>query len=177
MSRGVKRRVTELERRLRFWGWHLGPPRAKEWDEDSSHGSGGLMQAAIDRARVAIEPIRDEPAMHGRWVRDEGGKRWEPSRWTAKGKPSEGGAHVWTPPPDAEEVEVAVLALHRLHHLRACCLRAHYCLRDGAKLGAKWAGQSAGIAITVRRYRNEIDLGRQWIGGRLGLSDGEAEAA
>ena len=177
MSRGVKRRVTELERRLRWWGRWFGPAPAKEWDEDSSHGSGGLMQAAINRARVGIAPIVDEPALHGRWTGAGKDRRWEPERWTAKGKPSKGGAPVWNPHPEADEVEVAVLMLHRMHHLRACCLRAHYCLRGGAKFGARWAGEASSLVITVRRYRSELDLGRQWIGGRLGLSDGEADAA
>ena len=172
--RGIKRRRSELESRLISWGYWFGPLPAPEWDEDSSLGVGVLMQRAIEKARVSIAPILDEPAIHGRWKREDGARYFEPQRWTAKGKPSESGQRVWNPDPEADEVERAVLQLHRINHLRAVCLRGHYCIRQGRKEGARWATVHAEVPVTVRRYRAEIELARMWVGGQLALCDQEA---
>jgi hypothetical protein len=176
---GLKRRMSELEIRLRKWGRVFGPPPPAEWDEEKSGTRGAKLPILLGGARLGMMTLTDEPLIHGKWLKGPfGDKEFVPTRWTAKGKQSDSGRGVWHPDPDADGVEQVMLELYRIHPVRACALRAHYCLRLSRVWGTWQVCKWLDIRLTRANYRREFEFGRVWIGGRLRLDDGQtAEAA
>jgi hypothetical protein len=164
-----KQIVDELELRLRRWGREFGPPPPSEWDEDSSHGSGGLTAALLNRMRTGVMPIGPEPFGCDR---DEHGKVTRGHVLSAMGKQSEGGARTWRASPEAERVELAWEKLYYRDRTRGVCMRIEYCAGRGYRRREKLAiaARALEARITMRTYRREIDLGREFMAGALGIT-------
>lgn len=161
----------ETERLLRKWGRWFGPPPPAEWDEeDTGFGQVNVLQAAIERLRVAPAPILEEPVLGERVVRKRTRNgAWEPTmvaqRYTAKGRPSRPvvGERVWHPDPEAARVERLHAKLYRANRLRGVVLRIEYCSRD--RLVDKCA--NVGRAMDMpgfrrRRFHYELGQARAW---------------
>lgn len=159
----------ELERLLRYWGRWFGAPPPPEWDEDDSGTVGVLTDNLLDRMRVGLAAIGSEPIMGERVERHGNQVELLSQRFTAKGRQSEGGAKPWTPPPDAERVELAALDLYRYDRMRGLALRVHYLagrmrLRERPPILAGYLGVKT---MKLRTYRAELELAREWMGKRL----------
>ena len=110
----------ELERLLRKWGRVFGPPPPSEWDEESSDGAGALTSIAMQIVRVGVAAIKPEPFGEG-------------MGYTAKGKPSEGGASRWQPDLEADAVEQAWLQVYRSDRLQGVVMKFYFCARGPLK--------------------------------------------
>lgn len=171
-----EQRAMELERLLRHWGRVFGqaayqPP---EWDapDDAEPCSltGEPMGEALRMLRVGPVPARDQPVLAERLRRRRaaGGKEVVDTvdlRYTARGRETRAPwqQRAWHPDHDAERVERAALALYRVSRVRAVVLRVHYHYRVPLKFKAAWAGQSVRQALSKRKYKAELELGRAWI--------------
>jgi hypothetical protein len=159
----------ELERLLRLWGRWFGVPPQREWDEDSSHGVGVLTQKLIEQTRVGAgytERTKRLPLSARAVNYLRAGLDVPP---TARGRQSDGGATPWLPDVDADRVELAALDLYRYNLIQGIVLRCEYCLR-GPRYEVKLPAAREYLAderLKLRRYRQELDLARAWMFGRL----------
>jgi hypothetical protein len=163
---------SELNKLLKLWGGWYGQAPAPEWDEDSSEDLVSLTGSLQDRLRVGMAAVGVEPVLAERHIRKRDGSVVTIRQaFTAKGKETPCGVKPfnWYPPPDAERVELAALDLYRYDRTRGVVLRIEYCTgrarqRERVPVVAKCLEIDR---LTLRRYRMELDLAREWMAGRL----------
>lgn len=173
--------VSPLERRLREWGLAYGIRLPREDVEPEAESP--IAKVTVDRSRerdvrVAEAGWRPAPrvnltreriqAMVGSQCRVPSWAGGDPIRCKAT---NGGGGGSWSPPAEAEQVEVLVLALGRWDVPAALSLRASYCLIGRRPLSERmaWVADKGAGKITRMGYRASVARGRMIIGADLRL--------
>lgn len=171
---------SELESLLRRWGYAYGEDRSAEWDEDRTLTGRHPLEIAqqfapgrrVDRRTPeAWAPARSAAML--KWAAN--GFQGRPPAWAAETVPGKdsrtrGAAHaaeVRNVQPDLAEVEEAAMALYRHDRRRGVILRLAYCKRGTHREKAEVAASALGEPVSVRVFRAELDLAREFVRGRI----------
>jgi hypothetical protein len=133
----------EVERLLKVWSHHYGQPRPKEWDEESSLGSGQLSGVLCEFLKSGTR-ITNGPA----------------KALTAYGKASRGGQKPMPINREADQIDKLVTRIYGTDPLAALVLRGNYCLRGTRTEKAQWVASITGKRLTARRFGVELFAAR-----------------
>lgn len=164
-----------VDRALRHWGRVFGRPLEYDLPEDEAEAAGAtsIAHVAVDRSR---ESDVKEDRRSRTWSTNAGvarrliqqalGKNVQVPAW-AGGDPircveSTRFGAPWNPDPDAERVELLVLALGRWDRRAALALRARYCLlgRRPQSERIQWVEKASGTRCSRMNYKAALARGR-----------------
>lgn len=159
----------DLENLLRRWGYVFG---AVDRDEPTSGSERGLTASVLGSLHVGEGKLATRARRKMReYLGPDGKVRKEVApTMVCHAKETRTANRPWTPPAELVEVENAAIDLYHANRLRGVVLRVEYCIhRTRQREKAVMVGQVEGIGdrITLRRYRGELTLGREWMAGRL----------
>lgn len=70
-------------------------------------------------------------------------------------------------PSHLRDIDTAAMQLYRQNTLRGLCLRMEYTARGHQSDKAEQVAQAIGAPLTVRQYREELRMAREWLRGRV----------
>lgn len=169
----------ELEQQLRAWGdATLGRHAANEDGPQSAapHPIARAREAAPGKKQTEFVPVGRDGEERRRFMASRSGVKhlrilplWAVSpiscvETRAKGPSASVDQGI---PENLRWLDRAMLELYRQNPLRGVCLRMEYCGAGGQRDKAAAVARALDCELTLRQYRDELRLAREWMKGKV----------
>lgn len=169
----------ELVQQLRAWGEAtLGRHAANEDGPPSAtaHPIARAREAAPGKKQTEFVPVGRDGEERRRFMAKRAGVKklhilptWavDPIRCVETSPGGPGAAVDQGIPENLRWIDRAMMDLYRQNQVRGVCLRMEYCGFGFQSDKAAAAARALGCELTVRQYREELKLAREWLRGKI----------